>query len=176
MEVCNVRQVTSGCAVADVSGNYALTQEVVLNLSYAKTVKAHVAWAFNKTIGLKLCRQDDLAAVLLGHEAKGSQFCKYPLSFLAEGCVSTDQQTHNVLIENISQTGVRILCSTDFPVGLALELNVANLASETAIVRWSNAGITGLSFTTELGLADLRYWLNAHRHPHAGILLSSRCA
>lgn len=175
VEVCWVRQVTSGCAVADVSGNYALNEEVVLNLSNAKTVKARVAWVLNKTIGLKLREQDQLAAVVSGLDAKGSQFSKYPLNFLAEGSVSTGQEVHNVLIENISQTGIRILCGTVFPVGSALEINVPNLASETAIVRWSNAGITGLSFDSELELVRLRSWLNAHRHPHLGILLSSGC-
>ena len=168
VEVCNVRQVTSGCAVADVSSNYSLNEAVTLDLSHSKTVKAYVGWAFNKTIGLKLRRQDDLAAISLGHGAKGSQFCKYPLDFLAEGNVLVGQEVRNVLIENISQTGIRILCGMEIPVGSAVKLDIPNLASETAIVRWSNDGMTGLSFVSELRLISLRQWLDAHRHPYAG--------
>ena len=70
VEVCHVRQVTAGCAVADVSRNYILNEAVTLDLSHSKTVKAYVGWAFNKTIGLKLRRQDDLAAISLGTEPK----------------------------------------------------------------------------------------------------------
>ena len=56
----------------------------------------------------------------------------------------------------------------EIPVGSAVKLDIPNLASETAIVRWSNDGITGLSFVSELRLISLRQWLDAHRHPYAG--------
>ena len=169
-EVCNVRQVTSGCAVSDVVGHYSVNEAVVIRLSHSKTVKAYVAWNFNKTIGLKLRDQDNLAAILLGHEARGSQFCIYPLNFLAHGAITTSQEVRNVLIENISQTGIRILSGIQFIVGSAVKLEIPDLASETAIVRWSSAGITGLSFDSELKLVSLRQWLNAHCNPLCGNL------
>ena len=159
-----MRQVTSGCAVADVSGNYRPNDVVILALSQSKTVKANVTWAFNKSIGLKFCRPDDLTVILLGHASKSLQLCRHHLNFIAEGSVLIGHELRNVIIEDISQKGIRILCGIDLPVGFVVGIHVPGLTSISATVRWSNAGITGLSFDKEIDLISLRQWLNAHRH------------
>lgn len=165
-EMCNVRQVTTGCAVADVSGNYRPNDLVILALSQSKTVKANVTWAFNKSIGLKFCRLDDLAVILLGQAAKSLQLNRHHLNFLAEGSVVIGDEVRNVLIEDISQKGIRILCGIELQISLTVVMHIAGLASISATVRWSNDGITGLSFDSEIDLKSLRQWLNSHRNPN----------
>ena len=165
-EVCNVRQVTAGCAVADVAGNYRPNDVVILAIAQSKTVGANVTWAFNKSIGLKFDRADDLTVILLGQATKSLQLNRHHLNFLAEASVLIGDDARNVLIEDISQKGVRILCGIELSVGSAVEMHIPRLASISAIVRWSNTGITGLSFDSEIDLKSLRQWLNAHRHPN----------
>ena len=166
-EVCNMRQVTSGCAVADVSGNYRPNDVVILALSQSKTVKANVTWALNKSIGLKFYRPDDLAVILLGQAAKSLQLKRHHLDFLAEGSVAIGDEVRNALIEDISQKGIRVLCGIELQIGLTVVMHILGLASKSSTVCWSNDGITGLSFDSEIDLKSLRQWLNAHRHPQS---------
>ena len=163
-EVGRLRGIFSDCAVADVSGFYRGGEEIVLDLTDKKSIKARVAWALNKSVGLKLRTPIDLAVILLGYEAKSLQFCRHELNFLADGKIVIGPKNRNILIEDISQGGIRILCGVDLLIGSTIDVYVTGLTSVSATVRWSNAGKTGLSFHDEIDFNVLQQWLNAHHY------------
>jgi hypothetical protein len=68
--------------------------------------------------------------------------------------VQVQDERHSVQLLDLSPGGAKLNCSTDLPVGTALVLDCGVLG-RSAVVRWKNAGVLGLSFDSELDTREV---------------------
>ena len=59
------------------------------------------------------------------------------------------RERHSVQLLDVSPGGAKLNCSVCLAVGTAVTLDCGSLAC-AAVVRWQNAGLTGLMFDSEL--------------------------
>lgn len=82
--------------------------------------------------------------------------------------------THEILLGNLSQKGARIIGGTTLQTGAYLSLDLEGLGIIPAVVRWSDLGISGLAFNTVLSIGDMTRWIKTcSRHDIEVPLLSA---
>jgi hypothetical protein len=63
--------------------------------------------------------------------------------------VQADGERHSVQLLDLSAGGAKLICSFKLSTGTAVTLDCGTLA-RTAVVRWQNEGVLGMSFDSEL--------------------------
>jgi PilZ domain len=63
-------------------------------------------------------------------------------------------ERHSVQILDLSAGGAKLNCAANFPVGTAVTLDCGMLG-RTAVIRWQNGDVLGLSFDSELDTREL---------------------
>ena len=63
-------------------------------------------------------------------------------------------ERHSVQLLDLSAGGAKLNCPTELPVGTTVTLDCGTLG-RTAVVRWQNDGVLGLSFDTELDAREV---------------------
>ncbi len=64
-------------------------------------------------------------------------------------------------VSDISQGGARLDAPGRLPVGAHVVVSIEGLAPQSAVVRWNENGIYGLTFNSVLALPQLVHWLQA---------------
>lgn len=158
-ELCVLRNLSTQGAKADVAEPYNVGEDVVLNLRQDETVSARVAWVSNKSIGLVFHKPIDLDTVLANLSADEKRGGGPRVNTLAEAKILMGSDWHEILIENLSQKGARILGGFKLHCGSPLSLELEGIGLIPAVVRWSDMSIAGLSFNCTLPLWDLMRWI-----------------
>ena len=67
--------------------------------------------------------------------------------------LQADGERHSVQILDLSPGGAKLDCPAGLPVGTAVILDCGALC-RSAVVRWQNAGVMGVSFDAELDMRE----------------------
>lgn len=84
-ELCMVRNISSGGAMAHVASPYDLHEDVILDLRLDEQIGATVSWVGERVVGLTFHEPKDLAAVPASPGAKGPRASAPRLKVPAEG-------------------------------------------------------------------------------------------
>lgn len=68
--------------------------------------------------------------------------------------LQVDKERHSVQILDLSAGGAKVNCPASIAVGTSVTLDCGTLG-RTAVVRWHNGGLFGLSFDSELDGRDV---------------------
>ena len=68
--------------------------------------------------------------------------------------LQADGERHSVQILDLSAGGAKLDCPIGLPTGTAVILDCGTLG-RSAVVRWRNAGVIGLSFDSELDAREV---------------------
>ena len=158
-ELCVLRNLSTQGAKADVAEPYHVDEEVLLNLRLGEVIRARVAWVSAKSIGLVFYQPIELETVLANLCAEEQRVSGPRVNTLAEATIMLGSDRHEILIENLSQKGARILGGFKLQNGSALSLELEGIGLIPAVVRWSDMSIAGLSFNHVLPLWDMMRWI-----------------
>lgn len=151
-ELCVLRNLSTQGAKADVAEPYLVDENVILNLRLGESIDARVAWVSDKSIGIVFHQPIDLETVLTNLCAEEQRTGGPRVSTLAEGRIQLGSDWHDILIENLSQKGARILSGFNLQTGTSVCLDLEGIGAIPAVVRWSDMSIAGLSFNIVLPL------------------------
>lgn len=173
-ELCVLRNLSTQGAKADVAEPYDMNEEVIVKLRLGEPIRARVVWVSGRSIGMVFCEHIDPQIVLANICADEKRLSGPRVNILAEGNIIMGSDTHEILLENLSQKGARILGGFKLLPGTDLSLELEGLGSIPAIVRWSDLGISGLAFNTVLSIWDMMRWIKTcSRHDIGAPLLST---
>lgn len=158
-ELCVLRNLSTQGAKADVAGPYRIDENVVVKLRLGEPIKAQVAWVSGRSIGMVFCEPVDPETVLANIRSDEKRLSGPRVDILAEGKIIVGNETHEILIENLSQKGARILGGFDLPTAISLSLELEGLGVIPAVIKWSESGISGLAFNTVLSIWDMMRWI-----------------
>ncbi len=158
-ELCVLRNLSTKGAKADVAEPYDVDEEVLLNLRLGEVIRARVAWVSAKSIGLVFNQPIELERVLANLCPEEQRLGGPRVNTLAEATILLGSDRHEILIENLSQKGARILSGFKLQSGSALNLDLDGIGLIPGVVRWSDMSIAGLSFNQVLPLWDMIRWI-----------------
>lgn len=161
-ELCVLRNLSTQGAQADVAEPYNVDENVFLNLLLGESIGARVAWVNSRSIGMVFHQPINLETVLANLCAEEKRAGGPRVNTLAEGRILLGSDSHEILIENLSQKGARILGGFKLQTGTSLCLDLEGIRAIPAVVRWSDMSIAGLSFNIVLPLWDMMRWIKTY--------------
>lgn len=172
-ELCVLRNLSTQGAKADVAEPYDMNEEVIVKLRLGQPIRARVVWVSGRSIGMVFCEHIDPQIVLANICADEKRLSGPRVNILAEGNILIGNDTHEILLENLSQKGARILGGCTLHTGTGLLLELEGLGIIPAVVRWSDVGISGLAFNTVLSIWDMMRWIKTCSRDNMGVPLFS---
>lgn len=172
-ELCVLRNLSTQGAKADVAEPYYRNEEVIVKLRLGEPIRARVVWVSGRSIGMVFCEHIDPQIVLANICADEKRLSGPRVNILAEGNIVLGHDTHEILLENLSQKGARILGGSKLLPGTDLSLELEGLGIIPAVVRWTDLGISGLAFNTVLPVWDMMRWIKTCSRHDAGLPLLS---
>jgi hypothetical protein len=157
--LCLVRNISSGGAMAQVFQTLKFGDPVMLDLRLDENIVGHVVWAHDALVGIEFTRKVDLAEVLRSEKTDGQRRRAPRVNVEATGQLQIGDVLHPVAIDNVSQTGTRIFCAQPLVAGAEVRLLIDGLGSFLSFVCWTNNGIVGLAFCRALSILELTTWV-----------------
>lgn len=162
-ELCLVRNISTSGAMAQVGSDYCVGNGLILYLRVDEPIPGAVAWVRDGHIGIAFSAPIDLS-VRLGPVAPGMLRPRAPrLNVPAEAHAQIGDNIVPVTLADISQNGAKLCCGTVKLNGGDIKLTIDGLGTFTSIVRWSRAGMAGVSFLRTIPIWDLNSWAVGQR-------------
>ncbi|WP_293881395.1 PilZ domain-containing protein [Sphingomonas sp.] len=157
--LCLVRNISNGGAMAQVFQDLTVDDRITLDLRLEERISARIVWARAELVGLAFDQPIDMAEVLRSELAHGQRRRAPRVNVDATGRLQIGELFHAVAIDNVSQTGTRILCPEPLEVGAEVRLWIDGLGPMLSFVRWTSNGIAGLAFCRSVSIWDLTTWV-----------------
>lgn len=117
-----------------------------IQLSESVSVKGEVIWTNGPDCGVKLTKAVDSRALLKRLAEQGStkegRALRLPVS--TKAVVASQKGTRTVMVDDISQRGMKIQHDGSFSPGLQVKISLPNGLQRRGVVRWSHEGIAGI--------------------------------
>jgi hypothetical protein len=157
--LCLVRNISSGGAMAQVFQDLEIDDRVFLDLRLEERIIGRIVWVRAAFVGIVFSQPIDLADVLRSELANGQRRRAPRVHVEATGRLQVGDVFHPVAIDNVSQTGTRIFCEQALVAGTEVRLWIDGLGPLLSFVQWTRNGIIGLAFCRALSIWDLTTWV-----------------
>jgi hypothetical protein len=157
--LCLVRNISSGGAMAQAFQNLQVGDRIYLDLRLEERIAASIVWVRDELVGIAFAEKIDLSEVLRSELVHGQHRRAPRVKVDATGRLQIAEEFYPVAIDNVSQTGTRIFCSVTLAAGTEVRLWIDGLGPMPSFVRWTKNGIVGLAFAKSLSIWDLTAWV-----------------
>ncbi|CAN5310363.1 hypothetical protein BH09PSE3_BH09PSE3_09530 [soil metagenome] len=157
--LCLVRNISSGGAMAQVFQNLSVDDRIFLDLRLEERIAGRIVWVRDELVGIAFSERIDLAAVLKSELAQGLRRRAPRVDVEATGRLQIGEDFYPVAIDNVSQTGTRIACTQPLVAGTEVRLWVDGLGPLPSFVQWTREEIVGLAFCRSLSIWELTGWV-----------------
>ncbi len=157
-ELCMLRNMSEGGAMANVASLFHVGEHLTLNLRLEERVEAEVVWVRDGVIGLAFTKPVDLAALLATSAPAGPRPRAPRLCVAAQGKLHVDHEVYRIVTTDVSQSGAKLFVGVPLPCSARVGLWIDGLPQQTGIVRWSSNGMIGVSFNQVIKIWDLTQW------------------
>lgn len=162
-ELCMLRNLSPGGAMAHVASPFGIDERVSIDLRFIDPVSARVAWTRDGVVGFAFAEEIDLPRVLSARSDPDQRARPPRLSVNAQAQLRVGHEAFQVVTTDISQKGAKIFVGVPLGLGLEMRLAVEGLPLVAGTVRWSAGGMAGLSFDRPYDVWELSRWAKAQR-------------
>lgn len=157
--LCLVRNISSGGAMAQVFQDVQVGDEIVLDLRLEERIQGSIVWLRAPLVGIGFHKPVDLGEVLRSEISNGQRRRAPRIDVNATGRLQVGEQFHPVAIDNVSQTGTRVCSAVALAAGAEVRLWIDGIGPQPSFVRWTRNGIIGLAFLRSLSIWELTAWV-----------------
>ena len=157
-ELCMLRNMSEGGAMANVASLFDVGEQVTLNLRLEERIKASVVWVRDSVVGLAFIKPVDLEAVLATSAPEGPRPRAPRLTVAAQGRLHVDREAYRVVTTDVSQSGAKLFVGVPLVPSSRATLWIDGLPQQTGVVRWSANGMVGISFLLPIKIWALTEW------------------
>ena len=162
-ELCMLRNISEGGAMANVASRFDVGERVTLNLRLEERIEGHVAWVRDSVIGLAFAKPVDLEAILATSAPEGPRPRAPRLTVAAQGRLQVDREVYRVVTTDVSQSGAKLFVGVPLATSARAQLWIDGLPEQSGIVRWSANGMVGVSFLVPIKIWALTEWAQTQR-------------
>jgi hypothetical protein len=134
-----------------------LGEAMKIQLSETVSVYGRVVWTDGSDCGVKLTQPIDSGALLkdLAEQgtSKNGRALRLPVS--TKAVVSSENGTRAVIVDDISQRGMKLQHDGSFSPGLRVKIRLQSGLQRYGVVRWSREGIAGILLLEPFSPAEL---------------------
>ena len=162
-ELCSIRNISAGGAIATAANEYVLGDRITLDLRYDEGLEARVSWVNGSQIGLAFEKIINVDDILVNVSRDGRRARAPRLAASSPGRLHVGDDVFEIVTNDISQGGVKISTGRKFRAGTVCKLWLENIGIHRAVVRWSTEDEAGLSFEETLPVARINDWVRDQR-------------
>ncbi len=168
--LCRVRNISASGMAVETDGPLGYGNLVTVELRSGERLFGRAVWSTSGRAGVEFAEPVDVERILA--EAKANRSARTrsilrnthsPRSPRFEvhcpARIINFDETHDVVVENISQSGVMIQCPEQLELDTQVVLTIAGLGSRRATVRWRKGTSVGISFIEIIPYHELAGWL-----------------
>jgi hypothetical protein len=157
-ELCLIKSISAGGMLIRAYCRIDPGTRLTIELKQGEPVNATARWARDDCIGASFDSPIDvlglISASLDGPRPRMPRIELHCTAWIREGA-----SVHRTKAVDVSQGGVKVLSSTDLPIGEEVVVTLTGLAPIPAVIRWKDGNSYGLTFHRSLALATLVGWL-----------------
>lgn len=163
-ELCMLRNMSEGGAMANVASPFEIGEQVTLDMRLDEQIIARVVWVHDSVIGLSFINPIDLSAVLAAPAPVGLRPRAPRLTIAAQGKLQVDREAYGVVTTDVSQNGAKLFVGLPMAPGSPASLWLDGLDQRAGVIRWSANGMIGLSFHRPIKIWELTSWAKSQRN------------
>ena len=163
-ELCLVKNISAGGALIRFYAAIEPEQRLQIELKEGQPIAGCVTWVTGSDAGITFDSPVDVLELLKSSsDGPRPRMPRVEVScvvFVREGAVA-----NRARLQNISQGGLKVECSTALTPGADVTVTLPGLPPQGGTVRWNDGSMYGISFNSVLPLAGLVEWLQARGRP-----------
>lgn len=157
-ELCLIRNISAGGMMIRAYSDIREGTEVAIELKQGEPVKGLARWVNDDNIGVEFAEPIDVID-LISASGDGPRPRKPRIEVGCGMSLRQDGAIHRARAVNVSQGGLKILCSAEIPVGSDVVASLPGLPPSPAVIRWKDGEAYGITFNRALSLPQLVAWL-----------------
>lgn len=157
---CMIRDLSTNGMMAEVYAAFQVGQPIEVELKQGAKASGTIIWSNDNRIGVEFDEEIDIDSILLGKdEGEVETATRAPrLHLQIEATLISGGKEIPAKVLDVSQRGVKVAAS-GVTVGNEVAIKLPNLPARKTIVKWTQYGVSGLSFVTPIAYKDLAEWV-----------------
>lgn len=158
---CLVKNISTAGVQLKAYSQVLLNRDVSLRISDEQPVTGSVAWINGDIVGISLHDELNGATLLrVQHKLRPNRRRAFPrMSVEASALLRTGGQVHRASVQDISSLGARVRGDAKLSTGDRTIIELADLPSIYAYVRWVDGKDVGLAFETPIPINIIAHWI-----------------
>lgn len=157
-ELCLIKNISAGGMLIRPYSQIAEGTRVSIELRQGEPVEGFARWTDGDNVGVEFDDTIDVIG-LISNPNDGPRPRKPRIEVSCSGWLREDGYIHRVTVANVSQGGLKILSTSDLPVGGDAVISLSGLPPCPAVIRWRSGDSYGVTFNRALSLPQLVEWL-----------------
>jgi hypothetical protein len=139
-----------------------LNAEASLRVADEQPVKGYIAWVNGDNAGISLHEELDAATLLrVQQKLRPNKRRALPrMNVEGSAVLRSNGRVHRASVRDISSSGARVCLASDLGAGDRTIIELADLPSINAYVRWSDGEEVGLAFETPIPMQIIAHWID----------------
>ena len=163
-ELCLIKNISAGGMLIRPYSDIAEGTRVSIELRQGEPVEGTARWTRGDNVGVEFDTPIDVIG-LISTPDDGPRPRKPRIEVSCNGWLREDGYIHRVTVANVSQGGLKIISTTELPVGADVVVSLSGLPACPGVIRWRSGDAYGVTFNRALSLPELVEWL---RDQHDG--------
>lgn len=160
-ELCQVRNISSRGMMVDTPSTFEPGERVLIELRSSERLDGTIAWISPGRVGIQFDTAIAPEEILARNAPKGARAPRFTVQCTALIACNGKQST--VTVENLSQSGARVLLANPESLSGQFTVAVAGLASRHATLRWRSDFSAGIAFLEMVPYSEFAQWLSTQR-------------
>ena len=161
-ELCLIKNISAGGMMIRAYCDVALGTRVSVELKSGHSIEGAVSWIRDSSVGISFDDPIDVIDLLSASmEGPRPRMPRIEVDCFAN--VRDGSAVHRARVRDISQGGLKLESPTVIASGTDVIVSLPGLEPQPCVVRWSDAGFTGITFNRLLALPALVAWLEDQR-------------
>ena len=161
-ELCLIKNISAGGMMIRAYCEIACQTRVSVELKSGHPVDGVVSWVRNSSVGITFDTPVDIID-LLSASMEGPRPRMPRIEIDCVASVRDGSAVHRMRVRDISQGGLKMECAAVLATGANIVISLPGIEPQPSVVRWLQAGFTGITFNRLLALPVLVAWLEGRR-------------
>lgn len=157
-ELCLIKNISVGGMLIRPYSHLAEGTRVSIELRQGEPVSGTARWTRGDNVGVEFDEPIDVIG-LISTPDNGPRPRKPRIEVSCNGWLREDGYIHRIAVENVSQGGLKVLSTSELPVGADVVVSLSGLPASPGVIRWRSGDTYGVTFNRALSLPELVEWL-----------------
>ena len=161
-ELCLIKNISAGGMMIRIYCDVACDTRVSVELKSGHPIEGMVSWVGESSVGITFDKPVDVIDLLSASmEGPRPRMPRIEVDCFAN--VRDGSTVHRMRVRDISQGGLKMESATVLGRGAEVIVTLPGLEAQPCVVRWNEAGFSGITFNRLLSLPLLVAWLEDQR-------------